>query len=132
MPVPEIKIIEADCSILLFRALHGKPITAFGDDGLGRHGRSQIPRTFLISDLEIFVEYKENKVDVLGYVCIDLQGYNATDVGHICTDQNFLISLGSLLSKAGIDPNCLTYEKIDSQGADYVSMHIDVPKLLQW
>lgn len=129
MAVPAYKVIEADCSILLFRALLDKHVVAFGDDGLGKYGRSEFSKAFTISDLEIFIDPQDNNT---GEVSLRLQEYDAADVGHIYTDQNFLISIGALLSTSNIGQKCLSYAGFESQGSNYVSLKIDVPTLLQW
>lgn len=122
--------IEADCSVLLIRALLGQQVAAFGEDGLGKYGRNDLAIFFKIEDLDLTVAMDEG--EPLGMVSVKPEGYNAASFGHIVTDQNFLISMQNLLKAHFIDPTCISYSDIDLQGDDYVSFDLDVVKLLDW
>lgn len=131
MSASVLQVIESDCSILMLRALLEKQVVAFGDDGLGKHGRCDQPQYFTIEDVQVDVLDPEDD-EIYGIVFLKLLGYNSSKFGDICTDQNFLISIQKLLSAHHIDPACLTYGEIDIQGTTFVAMHLNVGLLLDW
>jgi hypothetical protein len=126
-------LIEADCATLILRALLSKSVVAFGDDGLGKYGRSQIPRTFLIHNIDVDVECDDQTGDDATCTAkLYLEGFHKDDVGHVATDQNLLISLRQHLKDAEIDPSCIRFADYALQGDDYCTLHFDVQLLLQW
>ena len=124
--------IEADIMILLMRALFDKEVAAFGDDGLGKYGRSDRAHRFIIDDITVDVALDEINGMCSAMVNLYPAGYSSSTVGHIVTDQNFLISVRQHLADDAIDPACIQYHDPDFQGANFVMMEIDVAKLLDW
>lgn len=124
-------LLEEECTVLLERALLRQTLCAFGGDGLGKHGRSDTPRYFDVTDLRITVD-ADDPINIMGMVSICLRGYNADDVGHIKTDNNFEIALNTVLAKAGISKQALSWASIDEQVQGCVTFHIDIPELLGW
>jgi hypothetical protein len=131
MPVTIKETIGADCGVLLFRALLNKSVSAFGEDGLGKYGKSDHPRFFDIADLDIDIAIDESGIPE-GMLFINLADYDYQDVGHIATDRNFLICIREMLKAEHIDPECLSYSALDEQGENFVSMDIDIALLLDW
>lgn len=125
------KQIEADCSVLLIRALLGRNVAAFGEDGLGKYGTSSLAQFFTIEDIDLDVVIDQND-DIVGAVSLKLAKYKSSQVGHICTDLNFMISVKKLLADHHIDPACVQYSDLCLHGEDYVSLDIDVERLLDW
>jgi len=124
--------IEADASVLLCRAFLHKQVCAFGDDGLGDHGRHYLAQYYKVEDIDVTVELNEDTGDAIGVVSFKLEGYDSNRFGHISTDRNFLIRCRELLAADHIDPNVLSYAILEMQGDDFVTMDIDVPLLLDW
>lgn len=121
-------VVEADCTILLMRALYKQPLVAFGDDGLGKYGKCSMPQTYTVDDVDVIVILEDNQ-GILGLV---LDGYDAQKFGHIATDKNFMINVQQLLSAIGVDPTCVTYAPINRQGRNFVTFDFDIAKLLSW
>ena len=131
MTIPLEAMIEADCSVLLLRALYQKTAVAFGEDGLGKHGTCDRPQYYKIEDIAIDIALDDDD-EPMGIVSLALEGYNSKDHGHICTDQNFLISVRNFLIGDHIDPTCVEYAELDVQGEDFVTLNLDVGLLLDW
>lgn len=125
------EMVEADCSVLLIRALLNKTLVAFGDDGLGKYGRSTYPKTFTVRDMDVDVILDDDGSPSC-VATLYLTGYDAADVGHIYTDQNFLISVRSALKADHIDPSCIEYSELCLQGDSFVTFDVDVKLLLDW
>lgn len=121
--------IESDCSILLERALFGRLVCAFGEDGFGQHGRNDTPVFYLIKRLIVLVE-SHSSPTLTGKVWLFLDSYDSADHGLIQTDKNFEISLRKLLDEQKIDSKALSWGALADQGSDFVVMNIDVHKLL--
>lgn len=126
------KQIEADVSVLLYRALFEKEIHVFGDDGLGKYGRNERPKTFQIADISVDIDLNQDNGDVSGIVYLSLDGYDEADCGAIMTDRNAEISIAKLLKDEIIDPSCLKWATLSDQGEDFIAMFIDVANLLDW
>ncbi len=126
------KQIEADVSVLLYRALFEKQIHVFGEDGFGKFGRNDRAKTFTITDISVDVTLHEDTGDAEGIVYLTLGGYQASDCGAIITDQNAEISIAKLLQDEHIDPKCLKWALLSDQGSDYIGLFVDVPLLLDW
>jgi len=126
------QVLEADCSVLLLRALFQQQVIAFGEDGLGKFGRNDRPKTFYVEDLDVEIVCDEYGDDAQGFVMLKLQGYNSSDCGHVATDANMSISIRKLLVDQHIDPNCLTWAEECVQGNLYCTLEIDVSLLLEW
>ena len=127
-------LIEEDCTVLLERALIRQTLCAFGEDGFGQHGRSDIPHYYDVVDLRVNIEADDDHQPtvVSGTVSICLRGYDADKVGHIQTDRNFDISLNAALSAAGISTKSLMWAPIDEQAHGCVTFYLDVAELLGW
>jgi hypothetical protein len=132
MSASVIQVIEADCSVLILRALLEKSVVAFGEDGLGKHGKCDQPKYYTIEDVSVDVAASPSSGDVVGAAFITLKGYNESDFGAILSDRNFLISIQNLLRAEFIDPNSLSYSILELQSEHVVVMDIDVPLLLDW
>jgi hypothetical protein len=126
--------IAEDCTTLLERALLNKTVFMFGEDGNGRHGRSEFPVYSEISEIRVFLssDDDDNPSDVHGIVQLHLPDYDCTVHGHAITDQNLRISMNMLLQAACIDVDALTWADISQQGLHSVAFSIDVEKLLDW
>lgn len=126
-------LIEADCAVLILRALLEKEVVAFGDDGLGKFGRSSIPKTFTITDIGIDVACDDQTGDDATCIAkLYLDGYHKDQVGHVVTDQNLMISIRKHLIDNAIDPNCVKYAELSEQGDNFCAVCFDVPLLLEW
>ena len=124
--IPASSIVEADCTILLERALLGKTLCAFGEDGCGKYGRCECPGYFTVSTVDVTISTYGHS----GSVRLALTGYDSTVTGHIATDRNFEISLAQHLTNHDIEPRALTWGNEELQGRSYVTMLIDVNTLL--
>ena len=128
-------IIAEDCKVLLDRALLGKDICAFGEDGFGQYGRNDRASWFKVNDIdvEITMDDEDDPTEITGTVALTLEGYDSDVHGYIMTDKNFEIRLRNLLQAAHIDPNCLTWQdNADDQGIWTVVMNLDVGLLMEW
>ncbi len=125
MIIPVQETVEADCSVLLLRALMFKAIKAFGEDGDGKYGKNQFPIEFLVDDMAVDV----NDDLETGEVKIFLKNYDATQVGYIATDKNFVIGMNQYLEENYINPECLSYSPLNKQGRHFISFKLDVQKL---
>lgn len=122
-------MLEEDCTIILERALLRKVLNAFGEDGFGKYGRKDTPSYFPVVDIRVDIDDSDLNV-IKGKLSICLRGYDANDVGHIQTDQNFEISLNEYLKDAGINKAALEWAPIDEQVDGCVTFDLDVKELL--
>lgn len=128
-----LQLYTEDCTVLLERALLGKTIAVFGEDGNGLHGRSDTPKFFVVESLRVELQPDNSSPSMFrGEVQIYLSGYSSDECGHICTDKNFDISIGELLAAASIDKSIFSWSDLSLQGRKSVNLTIDVPKLLGW
>ena len=127
-------LIEEDCILLLERALIRQTLCAFGEDGEGQHGRSDIPHYYDVVDLRVNIEADDDDSPtvVSGNVIICLRGYDADVTGHIMTDKNFDISLKKVLTAAGISAKSLVWASLSEQTRGAVVFQIDIGELLGW
>jgi len=127
-------LIEEEITVALERALIRKTLCAFGEDGFGKYGRKDTPSYFDVVDLRIDIEEDEtfSPPTLSGKVSICLRGYNAADVGHVVTDQNFEISLRAALTAAGLSKDSLAWASIEEQVDGCATFHIDIAELLGW
>lgn len=125
-------ILEDDCRILLERALYGKFLCAFGEDGFGMHGRCDIAQWYKV--ISVIVEADADDPNhPTGTLHLTLEGYQSNTHGHIATDKNFDIALATHLRSATIDPATLAWpDDVSHQGSDCVVLNIDIPLLLDW
>lgn len=129
----DLATIEADCNILLKRALGGALVCAFGEDGFGRYGRHDQAMWFKVAIISSHFGHTLKDGELGGIVQLWLLNYDADKVGHILTDLNFEICVRKLLSSAQIDPEVLSWpEDVNMQGNAFVAMEIDIPLLLGW
>lgn len=132
-----LQMISQDCTILLQRALLGKTVVAFGDDGDGKYGRSSVPKYFVVNDVSVTASFDLSTSNrphegYTGEVSIGLQGYSSSDGGHILTDQNFKIAIRQYLLQESIDADALSWAELSDQTSTSVVMKIDIKKLLSW
>ena len=125
-----IATIEDDCRILLERALLGKYICAFGEDGFGQYGRCDQAQWYKIKELILSVTPGNTGRHVFTlYIMLD--SYSSAEHGHIMTDRNFDIALATFLKAASIDPKALTWPlSLGLQGQDCVALDINLKLLL--
>ena len=120
------KSIEDDCAILLTRSLLDKDVWAFGEDGLGKHGRSNMAFQFQIVDIDVcIIEFDDDTLTGKCLVSIKLDNYSSNTVGHICSDNNFMISIRKYLKDDFLDPECVSWAGIEMQGNNYASLYVD-------
>lgn len=126
-------LIKHECEILLDRILHAQSLTFFGEDGGGQFGRSEFPITASVRhfDFELDIENDEPE-DPKGIVQIYLDGYRASQFGHAVTDANLRINLDILLDREHVDRDALTWADIGMQGENFITLYVDVAKLLSW
>ncbi len=127
-----IEEAEHDCQVLLRRALNARQLNAFGEDGLGEHGRSMFPFYFTVMKIDVKIAADEG-ANLVGTAELVLNWYDSSQLC-VCTDKNFERSVSKLLIQENIDPTALTLLPYEEQSpvTDVVSFRIDVPKLLDW
>lgn len=120
--------LQRDVQILLDRALLGKTIVAFGEDGFGKHGRHDLPQPFRVTQITIHFEEINggNYVEII----LELDGYTASQYGFIFSDQNFLIGVQSLLKDQHIDFSSVCYSDIMLQSEKCVSLFANADSLV--
>ena len=128
-----------DAMILLERALLGKQVYGFGEDGLGEHGRSYFAQTYEICALEVILPAVGDDDDNVSYdvdemwVELSLTDYDAELQGHLMTDRNFKLSIDKLLKAADIDTCALTWPKtLEGQERYTVRMKVNANALVCW
>jgi hypothetical protein len=127
-----ISELQTDCEILLCRALKGKSIACFGVDGFGQHGQSDAAQAYVVHDIAVMMS-QNNDSDIPDAVAIMfLNDYDSTRFGHLATDQNFLISVNTLLKEHDIRPDCWSFVAVEHQLQNSVVLDIRVDKLLEW
>ena len=139
------KLLQDDCDILLTRALLGKTVACFGEDGFGQFGTSTLAKHFTISRVETSIKVDQNLDIEKAEVTLSLDGYSGLHDGLLWTDQNFLISARGLLKAQCIDPKAIEWppvtaetvidydDTIPTQGVDNtVTLLIDPKKIVDW
>jgi hypothetical protein len=129
--IPLAQLIEADVSILLCRALLNQKVIGFGEDGMGKYGRNDYWKSFMIDDIDIDI-IADDVTAPTGTVRLRLAGYDSADCGDIATDGNLTIAIKNLLKDQHIDPECLSWAPLVEQGENYIALNIDVPLLMDW
>lgn len=125
--------LKDECIVLLDRVLTGETLVFFGEDGNGKHGRSTFPVTARVRCFDFdLVAFSDDTAEIEAYVRIFLDGYNSDDTGHAITDQNLRINLDRLLDREHIERGALTWAPERYQGRDYITLTVDVQKLLAW
>lgn len=103
--------LRADLQTLLNRALKGKEVDIFGEDGNGRYARFAFPVRAAICRLEIL----DDSTNSTAYVGVDIHAGNRLLVeeddivqthGRPDGDQNLKLSINTLLRDTGIDIGC--------------------------
>jgi hypothetical protein len=129
-----LESIREDCEILLTRAFFDKNLTFFGEDGAGKHGKSNYPVTGHV--ISVVVEADADDPDspstVAGIVTLTMLGYNSTVIGHAITDHNLRIALDICLKDADIDPAAVEWAGEDLQGENSITLFINIEMLLDW
>jgi hypothetical protein len=124
---------QEDASALLNRALLGKTLSFFGEDGNGQYGQDYFAHHCPVNDVTVFVKnYSDDAVEIDAVAMIFMDGYSAKAHGHAATDINFRLSLNTFLKAQHIDPTCLDWATEDEQGESCTVMKIDLGKLLEW
>lgn len=125
--------VKDECIVLLDRILTGKTLTFFGEDGNGQHGQSVFPVVARIRCFNFeFEAFSDDLDETVAYVRIFLDGYDATVTGHAITDANLRIDLDRLLSEWNADSSTLDWAPVDLQGPDFITLAVDVKRLLSW
>lgn len=125
--------LEDDCNILLKRALLNKTVVAFGVDGMGQYGQSNIPENYIITDIELTIDRQHGSFnDIYGRASLVLDGYSSDTHGHAATDTNLTITLNALFQQATIDKGCWWWSEEKFQGPSGISIELDICKLLDW
>lgn len=128
------EIISDDCLVLFTRALTGKTVCAFGEDGLGQFGTSSYPLWFDVDRVDVELEYIDDHGAFLLERCllrVNLKNYDSRVTGHIMTDQNFLISVREHLKEAEIHPEALEWPAdLGTQGETFVALTINLDKVV--
>jgi hypothetical protein len=130
---PMIQTIKEDCEILLTRALKGKTVSFFGEDGNGAYGSDYYAHHAVVQDVTVYLKNDVDSIrDVDAAAMIFLSGYSSKRNGHAATDANLRISLNRHLKAEEIDATCLGWAPEAEQGDTCVVMKIDVDKLMGW
>jgi hypothetical protein len=124
--------LREDCTVLLSRALLNKTVFVFGVDGMGQYGVNNTPKHCQIKGIGVEVFATDQLMNIQGLCRIQLDGHDAQVDGFAATDKNLEISLNNLLAAQNIDKACWIWADLDSQGWDYVTIKIDVDKLIAW
>ena len=129
----ESDLVKDECITLLDRIFHGETLTFFGEDGNGRHGRSIFPvqariRTF---DFEIDA-YSDDAAEIEASVRVFLDGYDSSVTGHAITDQNLRFDLNRLLAAWDAEYSTFDWADAAEQGLNFITLKVDVRKLLAW
>jgi hypothetical protein len=127
-----LKELQDDCEILLARALKGQTIACFGVDGFGQHGQSDSAQSYVVHDVAVMLAQNNDSDIPDGVAMIFLNGYDSAQFGHLATDQNFKISLNTLLKAHEIRPDCWDWVAVQHQLQHTVVLDIKVDKLLEW
>jgi hypothetical protein len=123
--------IEQDCEVLLNRALSGKVLTIFGEDGNGSYGRSNFPVFAKVQDVVANVINDDlTQFPILVRAQIFVSDYRATQYGLAITDENLRISLNSHFAQHEIKPNCWRWADATDQGVESISLIFDSELLL--
>jgi hypothetical protein len=126
--------LRQDCRILLERAMLGKTIFMFGEDGNGKHGKSEFPRYCKITGVGVSMQADDDDSpsDIHAVAQLRLEGYDSEIHGHAITDTNLRISLNMLMKDGAIDPACLDWADITLQDRHAIVLELDVGMLLDW
>ncbi len=127
-----IEVVAEDAVTLLERVFIGKHITAFGEDGFGRYGRSSLPHTFEAHTIHVeAVDLDPGIISAIGIqLTVELDGYSASDFGgSMATDQNAMISIQKLLAAHHIDRSAFTWADISLQGENSIVLQTTAQKL---
>lgn len=122
--------IQSDLEVLFTRALVGKTIFAFGEDGNGKYGRHEFAMNFTINNVEcvVFEEDEADNFKAILNVWLD-SSYHSHALGNMETDCNALLSIRNHLKNASIDPNSIDWGEIDGNPF-VISFNLNL-KLLQ-
>jgi hypothetical protein len=126
--------LRQDCRILLERALLGKTLFMFGEDGNGKHGRAEFPRYCKVDNLYVSMtaDDEDSPSEIHALVHLDLDDYDVEIHGHAITDVNLRIALNMRLTDNAIDPAVLDWADITQQDRHAIALTVDVGLLLDW
>lgn len=112
-------IANEDVRILVERALLGKTVACFGEDGFGQHGRSDQPHHLTIEAIEVITTEKWPDAVTMTFTIEVFIAFpeDQYDGRKLCvlTDRNFEISFGKLLDAECIDRSSLIPNPHDKQ-----------------
>jgi len=83
------QIIHDDVYALFSRALIGKQVYAFGEDGFGQYGKHPFAQYYTIKNVNVYLGADPVLGKFRTTVTILLDGYDSSTFGHIYTDKNF-------------------------------------------
>jgi len=125
--------IADECVTLLDRVFSGETLVFFGEDGGGQHGSSTFPVRARVRCFQFdMVAFSDDTAEIEAYVRVFLDGYFSDVTGHAITDRNLRINLDRLLDREVIDRGALDWARLEYQGGDYITLKVDVTKLLAW
>ena len=123
--------LQDDCTIVLDRIFHGQSLIFFGEDGNGLYGKSTFPLTCRIRCINVeVISYSDDLSEVEALLRIFLDGYDSDVTGHAISDANLRINLNQLLALQMCRPDTLRWASVDVQGKDFITLEIDVQRLL--
>lgn len=125
--------IKDDCIALLDRMLTGETLVFFGEDSFGKHGWSTFPVFARVRAFDFEIDtFSDDPDEVEAHVRIFLDGYDSQLTGHAITDANLRINLDKILDDWAAERDTLTWADVALQGRDFITLKVDVPKLLAW
>ncbi len=125
--------IKDECIVLLDRILTGQTLTFFGEDGNGQYGRSTFPVTARIRAFDFDIDvFSDDPDEVEAYVGIFLDGYDSMIHGFAITDVNLRINLNQILDAWDTDRTTFDWADVAMQGPNYITLKVDIGKLLSW
>lgn len=121
--------LHSDLQLLLFRALAGKDLVCFGEDGGSIHGYCPNPQKYTVLGVSsTLIEVEDD-----GLLCLlelELGGYHASNFGHMCGDRNLLISLDQAVAGDFIEKGAFAWAPISVQEPDVVALFVDIKKVV--
>lgn len=126
--------LKLDAEVLFRRALLGKTITCFGEDGFGKYGRNELPVSFQVEQISIELEDMDPSsfdLDTIqASLFIFLKGYSASSYGGTAaTDQNALLSIQQLLKEHEIDTTAIEWAPVREQQEGALVLSVELEKL---
>lgn len=127
------ELVKEECLVLFNRMFKDATLTFFGEDGNGKYGRSVFPVTAKVAAVDFYFDaYSDDYSEIVAYLVITLDGYDARVTGHCMTDVNLRINLDRLLSAWHTEPAALDWADVSLQHDHSITLKVDVEKLLLW